>query len=138
MARLSGKCMCGEVTFSATPEGEAGACHCGMCRKWSGGMFLSVQCSDIEFDADESAAIYQGSPWAERVFCSKCGSSLMWRTQDHQYHHVSIQAFDDPGQFKIGTQVFIDRKPDNYALTNETKNMTEAEIFAMFAPQGEA
>ncbi len=138
---LKGSCMCGACTFAAIPNAAgygAGACHCGMCRKWSGGMFMSVDCgSSVVFDEGAPVGSYKGSEWGERLFCKTCGSSLLWQTQDGQNQHVSIQAFEDPGQFEIGMQVFIDKKPANYALAAETKTMTEAEVFAMFAPDAE-
>ncbi len=138
---LKGTCMCGACKFTATPTVGglgAGACHCGMCRKWSGGMYLSVDCgSSVTFDEGAPVGSYKGSEWGERLFCRECGSSLLWQTQDGQNQHVSIQAFDDPGQFEIGMQVFIDKKPGNYALAGETKTMTEAEVFAMFAPDAD-
>ena len=39
----TGSCLCGAVTFTATelPD-ETGACHCQMCRKHSGGVFLGM------------------------------------------------------------------------------------------------
>ena len=52
--------------------------------------------------------------------------------------NVSLQAFEAPGQFEIGMQLFIDKKPDNYALAAKTNTMTEAEVFAMFAPEADS
>ena len=139
-ATLSGKCLCGACSFTAVQTDLGGGiCHCGMCRKWSGGMLLSVGCgASTVFEDGALLGSYKGSGWAERVFCKECGSSLMWQTQDGQHQNVSIQAFEDPSQFKLEKQIFIDRKPSNYDLANETAMMTEAEVFAMFAPQGDA
>ena len=137
--RLTGQCMCGACSFTAElgPMG-AGACHCGMCRHWSGGIYLSVDCgASVEFAEGSPVASYKGSTWGERKFCTTCGSSLLWQTQDGANQHVSIQCFEDPGQFEIGIEVFIDRKPPNYALAGERKSMTEAEIFAMYGGGGE-
>ncbi|MGB3553843.1 MAG: GFA family protein [Jannaschia sp.] len=141
MTDLTGRCLCGACTFTARPGGPlgAGACHCGMCRKWSGGMFLSVDCGEtVRFAEDAPTASYKGSQWGERIFCSQCGSSLLWQAQEGTHQHVSIHCFDDPEQFEIAVEVFHDRKPANYALAGERRTMTEAEVFAMFAPEGEA
>ncbi|WP_224823387.1 GFA family protein [Cognatishimia sp. MH4019] len=132
---LTGSCLCGASTFEAElgPMG-AGACHCGMCRKWSGGVYLSVDCGEsVKFKEGAPLGSYKGSEWGERVFCKDCGSSLLWQTQDGKNQHVSIQCFEDPSQFEIGMELFIDRKPSSYALEGERNKMTEAEIFAMFA-----
>ena len=136
---LTGQCLCGACTFTATPGPQgAGACHCGMCRKWSGGIYMSVDCGDsVHFEAGAPVKSYKGSPWGERVFCGECGSSLLWQTQDGANQSVSIQCFDDPARFEIGIELFIDRKPTNYALAGQRKTMTEAEMFAMYAPQEE-
>lgn len=136
---LTGRCLCGACSFTATlgPMG-AGACHCGMCRKWTGGIYLSVDCAaSVVFSDGAPIKSYKGSEWGERVFCADCGSSLLWQTQDGANQHVSIQCFDDPSQFELGIEVFIDQKPDNYALAGNRKTMTEAEVFAMFAPKEE-
>ena len=137
--RLKGTCLCGACTFTAIPGTEAGVCHCGMCRRWTGGMFIVAECGDsLEFDADIPLVRYSSSEWGERAFCGKCGSSIAWLAKDGSLAVVSIQAFEDPSRFKITSQICIDRKPDNYALANETATMTEAELFAKFAPSTES
>lgn len=137
--RIEGRCLCGGVTFTATPEKmEMGVCHCGMCRRWTGGTFMAVSCGEsVEFAPGSPTGSYRGSAWAERIFCRNCGSTLVWQTQDGKHQTVSVQTFDDPSVFKFTSQIFIDRKPDNYEFANETRNMTEAEIFEMFAPKPE-
>jgi hypothetical protein len=108
-----------------------------MCRKWTAGMYMAVDCgTSVNFDDTTHLGIYRGSEWGERVFCKSCGASLVWRMQDGSGSGVSMQAFDDPSQFVLRMQWFIDKKPDNYALVNETETKTEAECFAMFAPVG--
>ncbi len=139
MSELTGACLCGACTFTASlgPLG-AGVCHCGMCRKWSGGMYLSVDCgASVRFNEGAPLGSYKGSSWGERVFCKTCGSSILWQTQDGANQHVSIQCFEDPGQFDLKIELFIDRKPANYALAGSRQTMTEAEVFAMFADQTE-
>jgi len=138
-APLKGSCLCGACTFTATPAGNgANVCHCEMCRKWSAGMYMSVDCGDtVIFEDTTHLGIYRGSAWGERVFCKSCGASLVWRMQDGTGSGVSMQAFDDPSQFVLKMQWFIDKKPDNYALVNETETKTQAECFAMFAPEGQ-
>jgi hypothetical protein len=137
--RLSGGCLCGAVKLTAIPTDlQVGACHCSMCRHWSGGVFMAVGCGDsVQFESEDSVGIYTSSDWGERVFCKNCGSSLMWRSRDNQHQNVSMQVFDDPQVFEFTNQYFIDIKPDNYSFANATNNMTEAEVMAMFAPSSE-
>ena len=75
---LSGGCLCGAVRFTAAPKsGEVGACHCGMCRKWTAGPFLVLDCADtLKVDDPTNLGVYRSSEWAERCFCKTCGTPL--------------------------------------------------------------
>ncbi len=130
-----GTCLCGACKFTATlPDNMAGVCHCGMCRKWSGGMFISTSCAGTaEFETGAPVKTYQGSDWGERVFCGECGSTLMWQSRDKSTQYASIHCFENPAQFDVVLEIFHDKKPANYALRNETRKMTETEVFAAAA-----
>ncbi|MEO1199468.1 MAG: GFA family protein [Pseudomonadota bacterium] len=128
----SAQCLCGAVKFRATPtRPEMGVCHCSMCRRWTGGTFMAVECKpDVSFDCGEDKVqVYASSPWGERVFCSICGASLFWRTKDRSHWSVSAQAFDESSRFTFTAQIFIDEKPANYSFADETMTMTGAEVF---------
>jgi hypothetical protein len=134
--RLNGGCLCGAVRFSAEPKDRnMGVCHCTMCRRWSGGVYMAVQCAgDVAIEDETAVGVYRSSGYGERVFCKTCGTSLMWRMQDGSHHSVSAPAFDDPSVFAFSSEIFIDEKPDNYTFANSTQKMTGAEVFALFAP----
>ncbi len=134
--KLTGGCLCGAVKFTATPENRrVGACHCDMCRRWTAGPFLSIGCANtIKIENDAAVAIYKSSEWAERHFCSKCGSTLWYKFVGPQEHFVSAEAFDDTAGFEFSHQNFMDEKPEYYNFSNETKNMTGAEVIAAYAP----
>ncbi len=129
-----GSCLCGSITLkvSAMKTG-LGVCHCGMCRKWSAGPFLAVDCgSDVKIEGEEHLGVYHSSDWAERAFCKKCGTNLFYRFKKTQQYIVSSEIFTET-ELNFDHQIFIDEKPDYYAFSNETKNMTGAEVFAAFA-----
>ena len=133
---MAGGCLCGVVRFTAAPRNrDVGACHCGMCRRWSAGPFLVVDCGD-SFAAENSALLgtYRSSEWAERGFCATCGTALFYRLIDQNLYFVSAEAFDDRDGYVFASQIFIDEKPAYYDFANHTHNMTGAEVFAAFAP----
>ncbi len=134
---LSGRCLCGASTFTARPvSDEAGVCHCGMCRRFSGGMFIVVDCSGgLEFAEGAPVTRFQSSEWGERAFCTRCGASLAWLSRDGAMAFVSVQAFEDPARFPVRHELFIDCKPASYALAGPTTTMTEAEFMAQYAQQ---
>jgi hypothetical protein len=138
---LHGQCLCGAVEFSATPQAPTmGICHCSMCRRWSGGVFMAVSVGDTLKVSDESGALgrYDSSPWGARCFCKTCGSTLFWQTQDGKMAVVSAQAFDDPSQFELASEIFIDDQPGNYAFANKTTRMTGQEFIAQFMASSQA
>jgi hypothetical protein len=135
--RMTGQCLCGEIRFRATPKHkEMDACHCGMCRRWAGGVFLSVECgTEVEIEKEERLGVYPSSEWGERCFCTICGSTLFWRMRDGTNIMVSAQAFDRPEEFVFVREIFVDEKPGNYSFADSTKKITGAEFIASFSAQ---
>jgi len=131
--QVTGHCLCGAVRFSATlHDREFGACHCGICRRWTAGVFLAVECSGLTVEDETNLGVYRSSEWAERGFCKACGTALFYRLREGEFGAVSLEALDDREGFAFTGQVFIDEKPAYYDFANATKNMTGAEVFAAF------
>lgn len=135
MTTHQGGCLCGAVRFTAGDvETHHHACHCGMCRRWSGGSpFFGAQAGRVEFTG-EPPARYASSSWAERGFCRTCGTTLFYYLKPTQAYSLSVGAFDDPAAFRLALEIFIDRKPDGYALAGDHPRWTEAETFANLTP----
>jgi hypothetical protein len=132
---MPGRCLCGDVTFTAEPARAMHVCHCDFCRRSSGGAWIGVDCGDtIEISGD--VRFYASSDWAERGFCGRCGSTLFWRLKAGGVTIASIQAFDDPSPFTLESELFVDAKPGNYAFAGDHPTLTAAETMAMFADQG--
>jgi hypothetical protein len=132
---MTGRCLCGAVTFTAEHvEHEHHACHCGMCRRWSGGSgFLAAACKSVTF-AGEPLGRFDSSEWAQRGFCTKCGTALFYFLKPTQMYLMSVGAFDDQAPFKLVREIFIDRKPAGYAFAGDHERWTEEETFARLSP----
>lgn len=132
--QIKGKCLCGTVSVKATPEAhEVGACHCRMCRTWGGGPFMEIDCGvSASFSGEAHISVFSSSDWAERGFCSACGTHLFYRLKETGQTMVPVGLFEDQHGLKLTGQVFIDEKPPFYAFANKTQDFTGAEIFAMF------
>lgn len=141
MSERSGQCLCGAVRFVARDvPARFGACHCEMCRRWTGSALLGVTVPEeaVRWDGTEHVSVIQSSSWAERAFCSKCGSGLWFRvTLQGDYSgnvELPIGLFDDPDGFEMASEIYIDHKPDSYAYAGEgRKLMTRADCVARFA-----
>lgn len=133
-----GNCLCGAVSINAkTMSTEVGACHCNMCRKWTGGPLLAVDCGDqVTFTGEENISVFESSEWAERGFCSKCGTHLFYKFKPKGQYIVPAELFDKAASLQFDHQIFIDEKPDYYSFSNKTKNMTGEEVFAQFSGEG--
>lgn len=131
----TGSCLCGAVRVSVnTTSTGVGACHCSMCRKWAGGPLLAVECGgEVTFEGADNISTYGSSEWAERGFCGRCGSHLFYRLREAGTYAIPFGVFDDGGPWVFDHQIFIDEKPSCYAFANETKNLTGAEVFALYS-----
>ena len=136
----SGACLCGKVTFEASLKPGIGACHCGMCSKWSAGPFMSAHAvGPVKLTGEENIATYPSSQWAERGFCKACGSNLYYRLlprpglPDGEYI-LSAGLVSDQSKFKFDHEVFIDHAPGWYQFSDEEKRdrMTEADLLAKY------
>ena len=133
----SGQCLCKAVTITAANmHTEVSICHCSMCRNWGGGPFLATHCgSEVKIEPEEKVKRYLSSAWAERGFCTDCGTHLFYHMPQSKEYIVPIGLFEQQQQINLSSQIFIDEKPDYYDFANQTKNMTGAEIFALYAPK---
>lgn len=129
-----GSCLCGAIKIVAKRMNtQVGTCHCSMCRKWSGGPFMAADCGiSVEFEGEENVSVYNSSDWAERGFCTTCGSHLFYRLKESGQLFMPVGLFDDEERFHFDHQIFIDNKPSYYSFANVTNNMTEADVLAKF------
>ncbi|MBD2344829.1 GFA family protein [Anabaena subtropica] len=129
-----GSCLCGAIHISVKKMStNMGVCHCQMCRKWTGGPLFAVDCgSNISFEGKENITVFSSSEWAERGFCNRCGSHLFYRLKQNNQYIMPVGLFDNPKDFVFDHQIFIDEQPSYYCLSNQTNNMTGAEVFAQF------
>lgn len=106
----SGSCLCGGVTFSVGfPTKWMAHCHCTMCQRAHGAAFVTWVGSEAQkFDlADPERVLrwHRSSVDAERGFCSRCGSSLFFRSEKW------------PGEVHVARANFIselDREPEGH------------------------
>lgn len=136
MATTRGGCLCGAVRFEAEISNPSiTACHCAMCRRWSGGPLLGVHVDGaVAFRGEDQIGVYHASSWGERGFCTKCGSTLFWRLQDGSSVVLTAGALDDQSGLDFAMEIFVDEQPDYYRFAGERKRMTAEETIAAFAP----
>ena len=122
---LHGRCLCGSVEISTDKAtNNVSACHCTMCRRWTGGPLLIVDCGDkVTVKGEKNISIHQTTEFGERAFCTNCGSSLYYHYFDTNKYFVAAGLFEFE-DFNFDRQIFIDEKPSYYSFSNETENTT--------------
>ena len=81
-----GRCLCGAIKFSVRfPTKWVAHCHCTLCQRAHGTAFVTWVSSQTEMfdvsDAESALRWYRSSANAERGFCSRCGSTLFFRSE---------------------------------------------------------
>lgn len=85
MAKLDGRCLCGNVTYSCDAEPLATAiCHCTECQRQSGAAFsivVAVTRDTLQIDGDSLASFTtvgtDSKQEVARQFCRECGSPIV-------------------------------------------------------------
>jgi hypothetical protein len=125
---LEGHCLCGAVTV-LVPEGPGwvGACHCRMCQRWSGGLFLCFPADGVTVDGP--VARHASSAFAERAFCSVCGSHLWMRNGDYPEGHYELMPglFDAAHDWPLRSEVYADCAMASVRLTGDHRRATRAD-----------
>lgn len=131
---ISGRCLCGAVTFTATLASHAvSACHCGMCRRWTGGPLMYVDVAGTPtFGGREDIGLYRSSETGERGFCRRCGSVLFWKVAGEERYTFTAGSLDDVSGLIFDKEIFIEDKPSYYDFANDTRKLRGTEAMASY------
>ncbi len=95
---------------------------------------FAVHCgTDVQFNGGKPST-FRSSEWAERGFCSGCGTHLFYHLLQSNEYILPAGLFQEQN-FKLTNEIFIDEKPGFYELRNETRKLTGQQVFEQFAPQ---
>lgn len=128
---LTGHCLCGAVTITVpAAPGWVGACHCLMCQRWSGGLFLSFPAKGVTVEGPVTR--HQSSSFAERAFCTVCGSHLWMRNLDAPEGDYELMPglFDAAADWTLRSEVYADCAMASVRLTGAERRASRAEYEA--------
>jgi hypothetical protein len=110
---LTGGCQCGAVRYAlyAAPT-SADICHCRMCQKAMGNLFMaSASVPQEKFAWTAGApATWQSSAIAERGFCAACGTPLSFRYLAGERISVTSGSLDAPARARPTGQIGIESR----------------------------
>jgi len=126
----TGKCLCGSVRIAADVDESVGACHCDICRTWGGGPLLALNGgTGLEISGEENVSSFASTAWAERAFCSRCGTHLYIRVNASGRYIIPAGLFPLDQGMNFDHQIFIDKRPSYYCFANETRDLTGEQVF---------
>ena len=127
---IEGRCLCGAVTLRvADHRPEIGACHCSMCRRWTGTVFAAFDAPAAAVSVTGPVAVYRSSPFAERAFCRTCGSHL-WLRDDGKDYELLPGLFDAAADFPLVSEIYVDCRIAALRLEGSHPRGTRAEYEA--------
>ena len=135
MSQYKTNCLCGTVQITAEEiNPKFTVCHCQSCRTWGGAPFFAVKCgTKVKIEGMDKVKMYESSSWASRGFCIECGTHLFYKFKATGEYNMPVGMFSNLKGLEMDMQYFSDMRPNYYCFSNETKEMTTAEIMAYFA-----
>ena len=116
---LSGSCLCGDISFEVkgAPQGSS-MCHCGQCRKQSGGVWSSAFVPEDDLKISGGVSWFEASDTAKRGSCPRCGSFLFWKAHDEDTISFALGAIDGDTGLTLEKHIFVADKGDYYDIAD--------------------
>jgi len=133
---ITGHCLCGAVTITVAGEHDprVGACHCRMCQRWSGGLFLCFTADASAVTVTGEVTRYRSSAFAERAFCPRCGSHLWFNDVEEgsapRSYELMPGLFDAARRWQLRSEVYADRAMASVQLLGDHRRKSRDEYEA--------
>ena len=135
-AELTGHCLCGAVTITVAGEHDprVGACHCRMCQRWSGGLFVCFRADASAVTVTGEVVRFRSSAFAERAFCPRCGSHLWFADVEvgaqPKSYDLMPGLFDAARAWPLRSEIYVDRALAAVRLEGDHRRNSRAEYEA--------
>jgi hypothetical protein len=122
---IEGSCLCGGVAYQITSEiHHMHFCHCAMCRKAHGSAFatyVGVHPRDLKFTrGQELISRYRSSNEAERSFCGRCGSNLLFDPNaTPEVVWIAVGGFDSDPKERPCAHIYVDSKAPWFEISDD-------------------
>ena len=129
---ISGHCLCGAVTITVdgAHDPRVGACHCRMCQRWTGGLFLSFEADVSAVRVEGEVARYRSSAFAERAFCPRCGTHLWFNDVEGggrpRQYELMPGLFDAACRWPLRSEIYADRAMASVSLAGDHRRTSRA------------
>ena len=111
---FDGCCHCGAIRFCVQgPLRKILMCHCSDGLKITGTSWSAsaAHVNKLEWLTETRTRRYRSSDWAERGFCSECGSKIFYRLHDRPLISIAPGAFDSSEILSVAGQICRSSQP---------------------------
>lgn len=128
---VRGSCLCGAIRYEIAGElRNMTHCHCSMCRKAHGAAFATyaeIEVRDLRFvQGEEFISKYQSSDSAQRSFCARCGSNLVFDPlETPEQVWVAAGGFDTDPMERPSMHICVSSKAPWYEITDTLPQFQE-------------
>lgn len=120
---LHGRCMCGEVSYSAPDEFlYALNCHCSNCRRTTGSAFkpfAGIERAKLRITSGEKNLLIFGDMRTHDAHCRLCGSLLYSLVRDTSFVHITLGTLVDEPTIRPTAHIFVGSKAPWYEITDD-------------------
>ena len=97
------------------------ACHCAICRRWSGHYWASTDVARdrVKIEGGDAVSWFQSSEKVRRGFCRTCGSVLFFDPPARDWIAIAMGAFDPPTGTRLAKHIFVADKGDYYEIGDD-------------------
>src|SRR5882757_6932450 len=123
MRRLSGKCLCGTVSYEvADAFVYAANCHCSNCRRTTGSAFkpfAGIERDKFRLTAGDDRLLLYGDDSGHDAHCRQCGSLLYSLVRDGAYVHIPMGTLVDEPSIRPSAHIFVGSKAPWFTITDD-------------------
>ena len=111
---VEGGCLCGAIRYRSELAPIASVlCHCSSCRRASGApslAWLILPAEGFSFTQGEPKT-FRSSPHVARGFCDRCGTSILYRSDNRpEVMDVPTATADHPERFPPQREIWLGEK----------------------------
>ncbi|VXC96254.1 MULTISPECIES: GFA family protein [unclassified Bosea (in: a-proteobacteria)] len=126
---LSGRCLCGAVSYSVTDAFDyAMNCHCSQCRRTTGAAFkpfAGIVRRELDVTQGTDALLRYGSDETHDVHCRRCGSLLYSVVREGAFVHVTLGTLTDAPSIRPAAHIFVGSKAPWFEITDALPQYVE-------------
>lgn len=127
-----GSCLCGGIKYAIEEmDQKMGHCHCKMCRKFHGAAFATYGFAKTEnfhwLEGEELLREYTAENGTKRLFCEKCGSSLIFvpSNSDESTVEVALGSLDSDLDPQPAAHIFTNYAASWFSISDDLKKYPE-------------